>query len=169
MCAAKSREISWESINVVSLMKPIKINSSQITVKNKEIKEDKKSMSYLLVIAVLADGPAHFDHIVGVSCGSGPEFACLLSSYLRWMFHKIPSRKPLASILLYNKADSKVHGANMGPTWVLSAPDGPHVDPMKLATRDSTGRFDLYPSGLLQLINKSLELHYHWQFNELIK
>ena len=23
--------------------------------------------------------------------------------------------------------DSKVHGANMGPTWLLSAPDGPHV------------------------------------------
>ena len=23
--------------------------------------------------------------------------------------------------------DSKVHGANMGPTWVLPAPDGPHV------------------------------------------
>ena len=22
--------------------------------------------------------------------------------------------------------DSKVHGANMGPTWVLSAPDRPH-------------------------------------------
>ena len=31
--------------------------------------------------------------------------------------------------------DSKVHGANMGPTWVLSAPDGPHVGPMNLATR----------------------------------
>ena len=26
--------------------------------------------------------------------------------------------------------DSKVHGANMGPTWVLSVPDGPHVGPM---------------------------------------
>ena len=26
--------------------------------------------------------------------------------------------------------DSKVHGANMGLTWVLSAPDGPHVDLM---------------------------------------
>ena len=26
--------------------------------------------------------------------------------------------------------DSKVCGANMGPTWVLSAPDGPHVGPM---------------------------------------
>ena len=29
--------------------------------------------------------------------------------------------------------DSKVHGANMGPTWVLSAPDGPHVGPINLA------------------------------------
>ena len=31
--------------------------------------------------------------------------------------------------------DSKVHGANMGPTWVLSAPDGPHVDSMNIAIR----------------------------------
>ena len=31
--------------------------------------------------------------------------------------------------------DSKAHGANMGPTWVLSAPDGPHVGPMNLAIR----------------------------------
>ena len=33
--------------------------------------------------------------------------------------------------------DSKVHWANMGPTWVLSAPDGPHVGPMNLAIRDT--------------------------------
>ena len=32
--------------------------------------------------------------------------------------------------------DSKVHWANMGPTWVLLAPDGPHVGPMNLATRN---------------------------------
>ena len=32
--------------------------------------------------------------------------------------------------------ESKVHGANMGPTWVLSAPDGPHAGPMNLAIRD---------------------------------
>ena len=31
--------------------------------------------------------------------------------------------------------DSKVHGANMGPTWVLSAPDGPHVGLSNLAIR----------------------------------
>ena len=31
----------------------------------------------------------------------------------------------------------KVHGANMGPTWVLSDPDGPHVGPMNLDIRVS--------------------------------
>ena len=31
--------------------------------------------------------------------------------------------------------DSKVHGANTGPIWVLSAPDGPHVGPINLAIR----------------------------------
>ena len=31
--------------------------------------------------------------------------------------------------------DSKVHGAYMGPTWVLLAPDKPHVGPMNLAIR----------------------------------
>ena len=36
--------------------------------------------------------------------------------------------------------DGKVYGANMGPTWVLPAPDGPHVGPMNLAFRD------LFPS-----------------------
>ena len=28
--------------------------------------------------------------------------------------------------------DSKIHGANMGPTWVLSAPDGPPLAPWAL-------------------------------------
>ena len=29
-------------------------------------------------------------------------------------------------------SDSKVHGANMGPTWFLSSPGGPHVGPLTL-------------------------------------
>ena len=33
--------------------------------------------------------------------------------------------------------DSKVHGAYMGPSWVLSAPNGPHVCPSNLAIRVS--------------------------------
>ena len=36
---------------------------------------------------------------------------------------------------MYIVPDNKVHGANMGPTWVISAPDGPHVGPMNLAIR----------------------------------
>ena len=31
-----------------------------------------------------------------------------------------------------------VHGANMGPTWVLWAPNGPHVGHMNLAIRNNT-------------------------------
>ena len=31
--------------------------------------------------------------------------------------------------------DSKVHGANIGPTWVPSAPDGPHVRHMNFVMR----------------------------------
>ena len=33
-------------------------------------------------------------------------------------------------------SDSKVHGTNMGPTWVLLAPDGPHVGPVNFAIWD---------------------------------
>ena len=33
--------------------------------------------------------------------------------------------------------DSKVHWVNMGPTWVLSAPDRPHAGPINLAIRVS--------------------------------
>ena len=45
-------------------------------------------------------------------------------------FNKIISNRFIYTI---NYPDSKVHGANMWPTWVLSAPVGPHVGPMNLA------------------------------------
>ena len=31
--------------------------------------------------------------------------------------------------------DSKIHVTNLGPTWVLAAPGGPHVSHMNLAIR----------------------------------
>ena len=43
--------------------------------------------------------------------------------------------------------DSKVHGANMGPTWVLSAPGGPHVGPINLAIREALWLYDVLTSG----------------------
>ena len=36
----------------------------------------------------------------------------------------------------YQIPDGKVHGAHMGPTWVLSVPGRPHMDPINLAVRD---------------------------------
>ena len=45
--------------------------------------------------------------------------------------------------------DSKAHGANMGPTRVLSAPGGPHVGSMKLAFRVS-----YLPFGIFNYISK---------------
>ena len=40
--------------------------------------------------------------------------------------------------------DNKIHWANIGPTWVLSAPDGPYVGPMNLVTREGIGKTYLY-------------------------
>ena len=46
---------------------------------------------------------------------------------------------------------SNVHGANMGPTWVLSAPDWPHVGPIYLAIRDQ-----------LRVPDLAINLHMAW-------
>ena len=47
----------------------------------------------------------------------------------RWVFGKMLWN------VRHNYPDNKVHEANMGPTWVLSAPDGPHAGPMNIAIR----------------------------------
>ena len=44
--------------------------------------------------------------------------------------------------------DSKVHGANMGPTWVLSAPDGSHCGPKNLAIREHLRGCQIVTPGL---------------------
>ena len=38
-------------------------------------------------------------------------------------------------LVLLTSPDSKIHGAKMWPTWVLSAPEEPHDGPMNLAIR----------------------------------
>ena len=45
----------------------------------------------------------------------------------------IPEANELQHVQGYNCPDNKLHGANMGSIWVLSAPDGPHVSPMNFA------------------------------------
>ena len=48
----------------------------------------------------------------------------------------------LETWVLCNTPESKVLGANMGPNWVLSAPDGPHVGPMNLVITDVIFSFE---------------------------
>ena len=67
-------------------------------------------------------------------------YFCHISHYQSNIGHAISPRytlkngAPLPHKCL-SDPDTKVHGTNMGPTWVLSAPDGPHVGPIDLAIK----------------------------------
>ena len=61
-------------------------------------------------------------------------------------------------IYIYAHPDSNVNGANIGPTWVLSALDGLHAGPMNLAIRDKYGSVVLARHHL-QLTNAWLASH----------
>ena len=57
---------------------------------------------------------------------------------MQMLYTTLPNKggsAPTPQIMKTNP-DNKVHGANIGPTWDLSAPDGPHVGPMNLAIRE---------------------------------
>ena len=59
---------------------------------------------------------------------------CEGNPQVTWVFSLTKASNAIVSRLLcYHDPDSKVHGAYMGPTWVLSAPGGPNVGPMILA------------------------------------
>ena len=61
----------------------------------------------------------------------------LPSQYLLNMNYGLVAEQAGGIEILYrNIPDSNVHGANMGPTWVLSSPCGPHVGPVNLAIWD---------------------------------
>ena len=67
------------------------------------------------------------------------ETALLCDDVSHWLLANLESSLCYHSYNMINSfktyLDSKVHGANMGPTWVLLAPDGPHIGPMNLAIR----------------------------------
>ena len=61
--------------------------------------------------------------------------------------------------------DSKVQGANMGFTWVLLAPDGPHVGPpppLNLALRESC------IIGVPSILCKCHSYSFHFQFSPTV-
>ena len=56
-------------------------------------------------------------------------------------FHQNDTSASLLILGIGDNPDSKVHGANMGPIWVLSAPAGPHVYPMNVAIRECINQY----------------------------
>ena len=64
-----------------------------------------------------------------------PAFYPHLASLFLWYCSSVDVNWITQPYRREHRPDSKVHGTNMGPTWVLSAPDGPHVGPMNLAIR----------------------------------
>ena len=70
-------------------------------------------------------------HLMTSSC-----IPFIVVTYRPWIYNSYMITYNIWITYIYNSyvitftiPDSKVHGANMGPTWVLSAPDGSHVDP----------------------------------------
>ena len=68
------------------------------------------------------------------------------------------------AVLNQSNPDSKIHGANMRPTWDLSAPDGPHDGPMNLAIREWTAEHHL--GGLTRFWIPVVEIR--WTYDHLI-
>ena len=58
-------------------------------------------------------------------------------------------------------ADSKVHGANMGPIWGWQGPVGPHVGPMNFAIWESVEWLTLYHCGWIKLCFRCINLIFH--------
>ena len=79
---------------------------------------------------------------------------CLLKyfifSWCDWRMFEVISL--LVRFIVSHIPDSKVHGANMGPTWVLSAPDGPH-EPCSLGWLPEVSKY-------LGLCNGTRDLHW---------
>ena len=76
-------------------------------------------------------------------------------------------------LINYNAQESRVYVANMGPTWVLSAPDGHHISPTDLAIR---GHYSNVITGLRRRnIYKPIQTRHDaiiyttlcWQFSSL--
>ena len=70
-----------------------------------------------------------------IGCGSLLSIACEKYFIVKMLW--VLLLKHTWKFYWYNDIPySKVCRANMGPTWVPWAPDGPHVGPMNLAIRD---------------------------------
>ena len=86
-------------------------------------------MAYTAAIKVLsADDDPMLYSLLSSATGGNTHVIILASSHMASLFFH-----PQASNHI---PDSKVHGANVGPTWGRQDPGGPHVGPMNFAIWD---------------------------------
>ena len=146
-------------------VKPIKASDSRMTGKHSSLHGNQNGCSYYTVAEVMS---RNLLYIQEVYFGIVPN----MMSYhfidhfekchmAHWMFFKYVIIMVGASKETYS--DSKIRGANMGPTWALSAPGGPHVGPKILAIRVVHLPFDsltiLHPMTSACMIMTSFRSH----------
>ena len=86
-----------------------------------------------------------------------------MKKYQRWWYIRSQLQNFLGHIEIYQQmleslfidADSKVQGANMGPTWVLSATDGPRVDDINLGIRGAN-KYNVMPYAEMEAIWRAI-------------
>ena len=106
------------------------------------------------------------------NCHKVTSFITQMLLFLKWVhFHLIASFVSVdhKNNDIYIYPDSNIYGANMGPTWVLSAPDGPHTGPMSLLSGYVWNASDMiyvfhYLSSTVD-VNPPLPLR--WQYREI--
>ena len=81
------------------------------------------------------------DMYMKMSSTKWPHFCLGFNVAMRWCDGILYKNGWLRTWVRLYRNTHIVHGANMGPNWVLSAPDGPHVGPIYLAIRITSQSF----------------------------
>ena len=105
-----------------------------------------------IILSLILIGLVYYHYALSEHQSHGIEWLGCMYTTTDFLLHKIWLRLIHAHIVTSNKIepcwgfhvlftihynpDSRVHGVSMGPTWALSAPDGPCVGPMNHAIKE---------------------------------
>ena len=95
----------------------------------------KLPLKWYIELITETDGQVYLDDQSGCELNIGCFVVELTMVMEAFSSANSPWKKTVTNNVYGKVPDSKVHVANVGPTWVLSAPGGPHVDPMNFAIR----------------------------------
>ena len=132
---------------------------------SREVKENMISYTCCCILVV------GLSYLLGTfSCKGESVRCCCFVSNLQQLIH---FRSDFLLILVYTVPNSKVHGANMGPTWGRQDSGGPHAVPMNLAIWGVSSRHDCHhKNGSTIYFATSRKVHvyihvFHQEFSNL--